>query len=61
MIIKSRLIDSLTMKGDYLIFLISFVSFVIDAQDKVQRVIDEKNISPEDFVERLNRQQRTAK
>lgn len=61
MIIKSRLIDSLTMKGDYLIFLISFVSFVIDAQDKVQRVIDEKNISPEDFVERLNRQQRTVK
>lgn len=49
------------MKGDYLIFLISFVSFVIDAQDKVQRVIDEKNISPEDFVERLNRQQRTVK
>ena len=30
-------------------------------QDEVQRVIEDKNISPKDFEERLNQQHRTAK
>ena len=30
-------------------------------QDELQRVIEEQNISPQDFEERLNRQQRTSK
>ena len=30
-------------------------------QEEVQQVIEEKNISPKDFEERLNQQQRTSK